>query len=207
MGAWWSGSVTTFLHTPPDQLCAALAHKVVQNRFQGEPQQARAWEAQIDLLHEILSTLPNTQDWQVLFEFPIPRLGGRIDTVLVSPGAIYVLEFKIGSSSFDAAALSQTEGYALDLLDFHAASRKHPLVPVLVATDAPSRAQTTPLLLPLGVTEVQCVNAAGLNNAPDHVGGTDGSYRSSAGPRTMGACSLRSGPKHRRSGTADLRHT
>ncbi|MCP1272540.1 DUF2075 domain-containing protein [Gluconobacter albidus] len=162
MGAWWSGSVTTFLHTPPDQLCAALAHKVVQNRFQGEPQQARAWGAQIDLLRNILQTLPNAQDWQVLFEFPIPRLGGRIDTVLVSPGAIYVLEFKIGSSSFDAAALSQTEGYALDLLDFHAASRKHPLVPVLVATDAPSRAQTTPLLLPLGVTEVQCVNAAGL---------------------------------------------
>ncbi|MEW9272917.1 DUF2075 domain-containing protein [Gluconobacter oxydans] len=162
MGAWWSGSVTTFLHTPPNQLCGALSHKVVQNRFQGEPQQARAWQAQIDLLREILPTIPNAQNWQVLFEFPIPRLGGRIDTVLVSPGAIYVLEFKIGSSSFDASALSQTEGYALDLLDFHAASRNHPLIPVLVATDALPRAQTTPLLLPLGVTEVQRVNATGL---------------------------------------------
>lgn len=107
MGAWWSGSVITFLHTPPDQLCAALSHKVVQNRFQGEPQQARAWESQIDLLRDILPTIPNAQDWQVLFEFPIPRLGGRIDTVLVSPGAIYVLEFKIGSSSFDASEIGR----------------------------------------------------------------------------------------------------
>lgn len=74
MGAWWSGSVTTFLHTPPAQLCAALSHKVVQNRFQGEPQQARAWEAQIALLRDILPTIPNAQDWQVLFEFPIPPL-------------------------------------------------------------------------------------------------------------------------------------
>ncbi|WP_249206476.1 hypothetical protein [Gluconobacter cerinus] len=114
------------------------------------------------LLRTTLTALPQTSGWQILFEFPIPRLGGRIDTVLISPDATFVLEFKVGASQFDAAALAQTEGYALDLQDFHAGSRHHPIIPILIATEAAQPAQTSPLLLGSGVTFVLKCNSANL---------------------------------------------
>ncbi|EHH69134.1 hypothetical protein GMO_04410 [Gluconobacter morbifer G707] len=160
MGAWWSGSITTFLRTDPGQICERLAHQAAKRRFQNEPAQLRAWATQVDLLRETLTAMPEASGWQIIFEYPIPRLGGRIDTVLVSPDAVFVLEFKVGARSFDAASTAQTEGYALDLQDFHAGSRRHPIIPILIATQGPAVSQTEPLLLGSGVTVVQYCNAA-----------------------------------------------
>ncbi|MBS1030072.1 DUF2075 domain-containing protein [Gluconobacter cerinus] len=162
MGAWWSGPVATFLNTDLDRIGERLAHEAGRRRFSSEPQQLRAWATQLDLLRTTLTALPQTAGWQILFEFPIPRLGGRIDTVLISPDATFVLEFKVGASQFDAAALAQTEGYALDLQDFHAGSRHHPIIPILIATEAAQPAQTSPLLLGSGVTSVLKCNSANL---------------------------------------------
>ncbi|MFT8481582.1 hypothetical protein [Gluconobacter oxydans] len=162
MGAWWSGPVATFLNTDPARIGERLAHEAGRRRFSSEPQQLRAWATQLDLLRTTLTALPQTACWQILFEFPIPRLDGRIDTVLISPDATFVLEFKVGASKFDAAALAQTEGYALDLQDFHAGSNHHPIIPVLIATEAAQPPQTSPLLLGSGVTPVLKCNAPNL---------------------------------------------
>ena len=50
--------------------------------------------------------------------------------------AIIVLEFKVGTTTVSNLDKQQTEDYLLDLFDFHAASRAHPIVPVLMATHA-----------------------------------------------------------------------
>ena len=71
------------------------------------------------------------------------RLGRRLDVVLVSDRAIFVIEFK--SNAFSAAARAQTEDYALDLRDFHAGSRHHPIVPILVANQPAPAAPAWPL--------------------------------------------------------------
>src|SRR5205807_4131981 len=74
----------------------------------------------------------------IFFEFSIPRMGRRVDVVLLIEGIVFVIEFKIGSRMFDVAAVDQVWDYALDLKNFHEASHHLTIVPVLVATEAAS---------------------------------------------------------------------
>lgn len=68
-------------------------------------------------------------------EYEIPRRQRRIDAVLIADTIVLVIEFKVGATSFERAALWQVEDYALDLRDFHKESHGRVIVPVLVATD------------------------------------------------------------------------
>ena len=72
----------------------------------------------------------------VFLEFNIPRMGRRIDAVLVSGGILFVIEFKVGKEVFDRAALDQVWDYALDLKNFHEASHAVAILPILIATRA-----------------------------------------------------------------------
>ena len=74
---------------------------------------------------------------EILLEYSIPRVGGRADAILVLDRAIVVLEFKVGADTFTGAAREQVWDYALDLKNFHQASHELPIVPVIVATEAP----------------------------------------------------------------------
>ena len=69
-------------------------------------------------------------------EFNIPRMGRRIDAVILTGPVVFVVEFKVGESTFDRTALDQVWDYALDLKNFHEASHAASIVPILVATEA-----------------------------------------------------------------------
>lgn len=161
MTAWWSGDALSFLELTDYHLLAVLSERAIRRFRVNEVQQLRAWEAQAVILRAALRQLPDLHTWRVLMEFEIPRLGGRIDVVLLSPKAIHVVEFKVGAERFDTAAHDQLEGYALDLQDFHAGSRRHPILPILVATDAPAPFPMLPLMYP-GHAPVLNANAASL---------------------------------------------
>jgi hypothetical protein len=98
--------------------------------------------------------------WSVLEHWCLPRLGRRIDAVVLMPAAIVACTIRQGrrhtSRDRDAA-----EDAALDLHDFHAASRHHPVIPLLVTTDAIRNTAARPLMLP-GVTPVMEANMATL---------------------------------------------
>ncbi len=125
-------------------------------------QQLRAWDSEIAWLTTSLARMPKAGGWQILFEYPLLRLGRRIDAVLVLPNAILVLEFK-GQSYHGHSAREQAEDYALDLQDFHAACRSHPILPIVVAPGARPPADTLPLALP-GVASVIETDPAGLGD-------------------------------------------
>jgi hypothetical protein len=72
----------------------------------------------------------------LFLEFNIPRMGRRIDAVLLIGPVVFVLEFKVGESVFERGALDQVWDYALDLKNFHEASHSVSIVPVLIATGA-----------------------------------------------------------------------
>ncbi len=72
----------------------------------------------------------------IAFEFAVPRMGKRIDVVLVQGAAVYVLEFKVGQREFTSDAINQVWDYALDMKNFHSTSHHATIVPVLVATEA-----------------------------------------------------------------------
>ena len=153
MTAWWSGAAATFIATAHDAMLERLSHEAVSRFRINEFAQVRAWDVSISILREALAHLADPQRWHVLLEFGIVRLGIRADAVLVCARGIVVLEFKVGASHFDNAARRQVEDYAIDLQDFHSGSRNAPIVPVLVATEAPAAVAKPPLLLG-GVTAV-----------------------------------------------------
>jgi len=144
MAAFWSGSAAAFLATERASIVGTLAGAQIRHFRSNEVQQLRAWEISIDILR---AALPAAEDWWVLLEYPLLRLGRRADAIILSPGAVLVLEFKAGAEHFDNAGREQVEDYALDLQDFHAGCRRTPIVPILVATAAHARPQTLPLAL------------------------------------------------------------
>jgi hypothetical protein len=127
--AWYGESVSDFLNCFPDSIIGTLARNA---DFALVPEQRDAWLTQIDFLHTQLKDLTGS----IFLEFNIPRMGRRIDTVLLVGGIVFVIEFKVGEKSFDRAALDQVWDYALDLKNFHQASHALPILPILIATAA-----------------------------------------------------------------------
>ena len=121
-----------------------LAVRLVETHYLNRDTQLQAWRQQVVLLQRSLQHCP--AEWRVLLEYPLLRLGRRIDTVLLTGHAIIVLEFKVGAKSISVLDRQQAEDYALDLFDFHAESRMHPVVPILVATEAQVPPPQWPLL-------------------------------------------------------------
>lgn len=95
--------------------------------------QREAWIKEIELLQCILNPWKDT-DGRIIFEYDIPRLGKRIDVVLLLKGIIFCVEFKAGESSILEGDIDQVLDYALDLKNFHKYSQDHLIVPILVAT-------------------------------------------------------------------------
>jgi hypothetical protein len=141
--AWWTGSLDEFLATRPQTLVEKLTLRLVESHPLNRATQRQAWQGQIQILQIALAALPKS--WRVIFEYPLLRLGRRLDAVIVADRAVFVLEFKIGATAFDNAGRAQVEDYALDLRDFHAASATIPIIPILVASNAAPRAPDWPL--------------------------------------------------------------
>jgi hypothetical protein len=97
-------------------------------------QQKNAWIAQIEILKETISIFTG----KIYFEFTIPRMGKRADNILIIANCIFVLEFKIGSNTYDKYATNQAFDYGLDLNNFHEGSHNKIIIPILVADKAPS---------------------------------------------------------------------
>jgi hypothetical protein len=157
--AWWTGTVAAFLAAAPSGICGALAARAILDHRTNEAAQRRAWLWQIEVLRDALAALP--PGWRVVLEYPLVRLGRRLDCVIVSDRALFVIEFKHSHTGFTESAREQVLDYALDLRDFHAGCRRALLFPVLVAASGrPARVQFS--LLPRGVTSVFDCLPAGL---------------------------------------------
>lgn len=129
--AWYSDSIDGFVGTTPDVILGRLA---ANSDFAVLLEQRDAWLMQVRLLQEHLRGLSG---W-LFMEFSIPRMGRRIDAVLLIGPAVFVVEFKLGDTQFDRSAVDQVWDYALDLKNFHSASHAAPIVPILIATGASS---------------------------------------------------------------------
>jgi hypothetical protein len=127
--AYYEAEVNDFRMADGKAILGALTQ---HHGFALEIQQKIAWQAQIELLQALLPDLQG----HIYFEFAIPRMGKRADVILVSKGIVFVIEFKVGSASYDRAAIDQVHDYALDLKNFHKGSHNSPIVPVLIATSA-----------------------------------------------------------------------
>ena len=125
--AYYSASISDFLQTSPNEILGVLT------RAHGrtiEQTQLNAWLEQINILKGVLLN----RSGRIYFEYAIPRMGKRIDVVLIIGPVIFVVEFKVGESHFTSSALDQVTDYCLDLKNFHESSYNAFIAPILVAT-------------------------------------------------------------------------
>lgn len=127
---YYSDSISNFLKTSPDEILGRL---VRGSGFAIEQTQRDAWLEETSILQQVLAN----RNGRVYFEYAIPRMGKRIDVVLLIGPVIFVLEFKIGETLFTSSALDQVCDYTLDLKNFHESSFDRFIAPVLIATTAP----------------------------------------------------------------------
>ena len=131
----YDNSISAFLDTEIDNIFG-----VICDRYHGDALTTtrEAWKREIEILQVILSPWKNTNG-QVIFEYDIPRLGKRIDVVLLLNGIVFCLEFKVGQGKILESDMDQVLDYALDLKNFHRYSQEHIIVPILIATKYPKR--------------------------------------------------------------------
>ena len=127
--AYYSNTIDNFLRDRPTTVLGQL---VQASEFDVEQSQRDAWLVQIDQLQSILIGYSGS----IYLEFAIPRMGKRVDVVLVIGAAIFVLEYKVGEDQFAPYNIDQVVDYALDLKNFHESSHERFIAPVFIATSA-----------------------------------------------------------------------
>lgn len=93
-----------------------------------------AWKSEIAVMKDVIADYTDKDD-KIIFEYDIPRLGKRIDVILLLNGIVFCLEFKVGESRILEADVDQVLDYALDLKNFHKFSEDRIIVPILIATN------------------------------------------------------------------------
>jgi hypothetical protein len=109
-----------------------LGELVKHHEFALEENQRSAWEYQIRMLREWLIGI----EGHIILEYNIPRMGRRIDCIIISGAIIFAVEFKVGASTYETRAINQVFDYALDLKNFHEQSHNKHIIPILICTKA-----------------------------------------------------------------------
>ena len=134
MRAFYSNTLDMFLKENKNEILGLIA---INNGFDLNDLQKNTWIYEITLLQSILTDFDKQS--QILFEYTIPRIGKRIDNVLLINNIVFLLEFKIGEKSFNGYYIDQVLDYALDLKNFHKQSHDKLIVPILVCSEADDR--------------------------------------------------------------------
>ncbi len=129
--AYYSASTEKFLRDDADSILGELTRN---HQFSLEDLQRNAWIAQIEILKKELKQL---SDSHIAFEYVIPRMGKRVDVVILYKGIVFVLEFKVGAQEYSNFAIEQALDYSIDLKNFHEQSHSREIIPLVISTEAP----------------------------------------------------------------------
>ncbi len=127
--AYYSNTIANFQNQSHNEILGILS---ANNGFSLGQTQRDAWIYQINLLQNTL----NGYSGAIYFEFSIPRMGKRIDVLLIIKSIIFILEFKVGEKEYHGHAIDQVMDYALDMKNFHETSHDKLIAPILIATHA-----------------------------------------------------------------------
>lgn len=98
--AWYAAPIAAFLRSRAEEVLGRLTKG---SHFDVDLAQRDAWQREIAVL---LETLVGIDGWLFL-EFDVPRLGSRIDAVVVTARVVIPIEFKVGSREFARADYDQ----------------------------------------------------------------------------------------------------
>ena len=150
--AYYSSPIQDFILEDSNSIYGKISGNYDLNKL--TIQQANAWKSQIAILKKSIAPFKG----KIYFEFTIPRMGKRVDNILIIDNCIFVLEFKIGSNLYDNYAKNQALDYGLDLNNFHEGSHNQNIIPVLIADKASEHTCNFNKVMD-GLYEVICSNA------------------------------------------------
>lgn len=126
---YYGDTINQFLRKSDESIIGEIA---LTNQFGNNQNEVFAWENQIKILKESLVG----KEGYLFFEFSVPRMGKRIDCLLIIKNIVFVLEFKVGEQNYLNQNIEQVWDYALDLKSFHQPSHDSIMIPILIATNA-----------------------------------------------------------------------
>lgn len=129
---YYSATIADFLRQSDSEILGIIH----QNDISAETaiQQNNAWSDEVKILKD---QLRNFSEGRVIFEYTIPRMGKRVDAVVLYRNIVFLLEFKVGDTEYRASTYDQVYDYALDLRNFQRESHDKLLVPIMISTKAP----------------------------------------------------------------------
>ena len=133
--AYYSDTIVNFLDQSLNEILGTLSNN---SEFSDELTQKEAWKVEIKILQNILQK----HNGSIYFEYAIPRMGKRIDVLIIINSVIFILEFKVGEKEFHSYSIDQVWDYALDLKNFHETSHDKIVAPILIATHAKNPSST-----------------------------------------------------------------
>jgi hypothetical protein len=132
LNSFYKDSITSFLVKSVEEIIGEIT---LANKFDTNANTIESWKQEIIILKSALGDYEGT----IFFEFSIPRMGKRIDCLIIIENVVFVLEFKVGESDFLNYYVDQVWDYALDLKNFHQPSHNVVMVPILISTEAASQ--------------------------------------------------------------------
>ena len=156
--AYYSASIQDFLCQPEDEIFGIIN----SNDLSAEtPQlQRNTWKSEIKILK---GQLRGFYGGKIIFEYTIPRMGKRVDVVLLYKNIVFLIEFKCGDTEYRQSTSDQVCDYALDLRNFQKESLDKLIVPIMVSTEASAR--TCVICEHDRILEPICSNANNISNA------------------------------------------
>ncbi|WP_422119339.1 DUF2075 domain-containing protein [Gardnerella sp. DNF00354] len=133
LNSYYEDSISEFLSKDVDNILGIISSN--DSSADTTIQQKNTWIQEINILKRELKGF----DGKVIFEYTIPRMGKRVDNIVLYNNIVFVLEFKCGSKKYNSSDYDQVYDYALDLKNFHKESFDKLIVPILIATDAPAK--------------------------------------------------------------------
>ena len=130
--SYYSNDIQSFLNQDNYSIFGEIT---TNDQFSAEDLQKNTWNREIEILKRELSQF---LDGHIISEYTIPRIGNRIDNIVIYKGIIFLLEFKVGEKKYPSYAIEQVTDYAFDLSCFHKESHNRLLVPILISTKAHS---------------------------------------------------------------------
>lgn len=111
--SYYSATISDFLHQSDREILGIIHSN--DKSSETTIQQSNTWESEIAILKDQLRSFSNGR---IIFEYTIPRMGKRVDAVVLYQNIVFLLEFKVGDHKYRESIYDQVYDYALDLRNF-----------------------------------------------------------------------------------------
>ena len=129
--AFFDSPIGSFLRMPTDAILGQIVDR--DYHYDQNINQRNTWKTEIEILKRQLA---GVEEGRILFEYSVPRMGKRVDVVILLRNIVYLLEFKCGDDEYKRATYNQVYDYALDLRSFHMESHDKLLACIMVSDEA-----------------------------------------------------------------------